>query len=67
MNHDYLLEDDVFAAVMARVKYSRYEAKLPKVGETREQANYWMKYYNGIYDAKKVEEYIDKWKAVNKK
>lgn len=67
LNHDYLLEDDVFAAVMARVKYSRYEAKLPKVGETREQANYWMKYYNGIYDAKKVEEYIDKWKAVNKK
>lgn len=67
LNHDYLLEDDVFAAVMARVNYAVSTVPLPKLGDTEAQARYWFKYYNKGKVSKEIKVYIDKWKAANKK
>ena len=67
LNHDYLLEDDVFAAVMARVKYAVSTVPLPKLGDTEAQARYWFKYYNKGKVSKEIKVYVDKWKAANKK
>ena len=67
LNHDYLLEDDVFAAVMARVNYAVSTVPLPKLGDTEAQARYWFKYYNKGKVSKEIKVYVDKWKAANKK
>lgn len=67
LNHDYLLEDDVFAAVMARVKYAISTDPLPELGDTEAQARYWFKYYNKGKVSKEIKVYVDKWKAANKK
>ena len=55
-----LINNDVFAACMARVRYLRAPGAIPKTVE--KQAAYWKKHYNTIKGKGKVEEYIENYK-----
>lgn len=59
-----LENNDRYAAAMARVHYRRAPALLPAAGDLPAMAAYWKKYYNTVYGAGTVQQYIDDWKAV---
>ena len=59
-NSAELVDNDVFSACMARVRYLRAPGAIPKTLE--KQAAYWKKHYNTIKGKGKVEEYIENYK-----
>ena len=68
--HDFLLKNDTFAAIMTRIRFyesavpkgSKKKEVLPKVGDTRAQGLYWIYHYhkNKKNLRKKLESFIDK-------
>jgi hypothetical protein len=53
--------NDKYATAMARIHSMRVPAKLPNIGDTLAQANYWKPYYNTPLGKGKPSEYIEKW------
>jgi hypothetical protein len=56
-----LEHNDKYAVAMARIHYMRVPDKLPEVGDTQGQANYWKQFFNTPLGKGKPSEYIEKW------
>lgn len=59
-----LIDNDSYAAAMARVHYKRAPKALPKAGDVEAMAAYWKQYYNTPLGAGTVDKYVSKWNAV---
>ena len=58
------MNDDPYAAIMARIKYYRAPTSLPPAGNLQAQAQYWVKNYNAGGKGT-VEHYISEWHRFN--
>jgi hypothetical protein len=59
-----LIDNDSYAAAMARVLYKRAPKALPKAGDVEAMAAYWKQYYNTPLGAGTVDKYVAKWNHV---
>ena len=55
-----MVNNDVFAACMCRVRYLRAQGAIPRTIEG--QAKYWKQHYNTVKGRGTVEEYLKNWK-----
>lgn len=56
-----LAYDDMKAIVFCRLKYYSIKSKLPKENDIEKMAAFWSIFYNSVYGAGKVTEYIKKY------
>ncbi|MFG6485445.1 hypothetical protein ACG04R_02105 [Roseateles sp. BYS78W] len=59
-----LTNNDAYAAAMARVLYKRAPAALPSAGKLSDMAAYWKQYYNTLFGAGTVSQYMNSWNSV---
>jgi hypothetical protein len=59
-----LVDDDSYAAIMARIRYARVPGSLPPAGDLRAQAQYWKANYNTSKGKGTVEEYLAAWHRI---
>lgn len=61
LTFDQIVDDDAYAAVMARLKYYRVPAPLPPAGDVQAQARYWKEHYNTKLGKGTVASYVETW------
>lgn len=61
LSFEQIVDDDAYAAVMARLHYLRVPAPLPPAGDVQAQAQYWKDHYNTKLGKGTVAGYVETW------
>jgi hypothetical protein len=61
LSFEQIVDDDAYAAVMARLHYLRVPAPLPAAGDVPAQAKYWKDHYNTKLGKGTVAGYVETW------